>query len=561
MSRTGDGYILRMAGSDTKMASGLQVNFQIASPSPNTTRFSSSNTTHINTSFKPKPSSFLSGEMGADVCAIMVCYIWFAESFALQRDYENDFRVHDSASNHDSAVTKGRRGMHRSTASSGQAGVLDFINPSRVQLCPTDKFISFVTRVLTTTQVSDSVIKLCLYYIYRLKVRHNGLQGETGSEYRLFLTSLIMANKFLDDYTFTNKTWAEITNMSLHEITKMEAQLFLGIDNNASVSLATYNWWCCTLDMLKQKRDIDAQWLKWQECAPSAYPSSPISMTCSASSSPATTPLLTPQNVSFRHPHLPKLQVPSELQCSNNRKRSLPTDPSDLDEVGRTRYCPNARTYLHPSPYATSQCVGQPTVAFSSPITNAFPWQGFSQAESNTGTFDGDIMKRQRASPTTLLKPSMNYGPVQCHSALGSMHANESMPMMNVRSNVYGNVYNFPLRESELCWPMSSWSPPCGNYGLSSSPLHLEYYQVAAGYSYGIPAIMTVPPTSSQVLNTHLPLPSNPSYVNPGHMIPHGLQVPSHMTSNINQVMPSSLQWPLTSYSDRGYDLSTVGKT
>ena len=108
---------------------------------------------------------------------------------------------------------------------------------------------------------------------------------------------------------------------------------------------------------------------------------------------------------------------------------------------------------------------------------------------------------------------------------------------------------------------MSSWSPPCGNYGLSSSPLHLEYYQVAAGYSYGIPAIMTVPPTSSQVLNTHLPLPSNPSYVNPGHMIPHGLQVPSHMTSNINQVMPSSLQWPLTSYSDRGYDLSTVGKT
>ena len=512
-----------MAGSGTKMASGLQVNFHTALPSPNTKRYSSSNTTHMDSSFKPKPSTFLSGGMGANVCAIMVCYIWFAESVSLQRDCENDFRVHDTASNHDSAVLKGRRGMHRSTASSGQAGVHEFTNPSRVQLCPTDKFISFVTRVLITTQVSDSVIKLCLYYIYRLKVRHSGLQGKAGSEYRLFLTSLIMANKFLDDYTFTNKTWAEVSNISLHEITKMEAQLFLGIDSNASVSLATYDWWCCTLDMLKQKRDIDAQWLKWQECSPSTYPSSPLSMTCSASSSPATTPLLTPQNVSLRHPYLPKLQkMPSELQCSNNRKRSLPTDPSDFDEVSRARYCPNARTYLHPSPYATSECAGQPMVAYSSPITNAFPWRGFSQVESSAGTFDGDIMRRQTTSPTTLLQQCMNCYPVQCHSAMGSMHPYESMPM-NVRSNLYGNVHNFPLREAELCWPMSSWSPPCGNHGLSTSPLHLEYYQVAAGYSYGIPAIMTVPPTSTQVLYTQLPLPSNSSYVYPGLMISHGL--------------------------------------
>ena len=54
------------------------------------------------------------------------------------------------------------------------------------------------------------------------------IQGADGSEYRLFTVALMLANKFLDDNTFTNKTWLEVSGMKVTDLNIMELE-FLGV--------------------------------------------------------------------------------------------------------------------------------------------------------------------------------------------------------------------------------------------------------------------------------------------------------------------------------------------
>lgn len=66
------------------------------------------------------------------------------------------------------------------------------------QLVVTPAFVSFVQKILETTQVSQSVIVLSLHYIYKLKEK-TSLVGPPGSEFRIAVAALMMANKFLDE--------------------------------------------------------------------------------------------------------------------------------------------------------------------------------------------------------------------------------------------------------------------------------------------------------------------------------------------------------------------------
>ena len=51
-------------------------------------------------------------------------------------------------------------------------------------------------KLLETTEVSQSVIVLSLQYIYRLKERDESGVGKPGSEFRVTIMVLMMANKF-----------------------------------------------------------------------------------------------------------------------------------------------------------------------------------------------------------------------------------------------------------------------------------------------------------------------------------------------------------------------------
>ncbi|KAG1741874.1 uncharacterized protein EDB91DRAFT_1201629 [Suillus paluster] len=114
---------------------------------------------------------------------------------------------------------------------------------SFLQLAATPTFVSFMQKLLETTQVSQSVIVLSLHYIWRLKERNRFTAGLPGSEFRIAVAALMMANKFLDDNTYTNKTWSEVSGIELTEITRMEKEFLMGINFNLYISKKTYDSW------------------------------------------------------------------------------------------------------------------------------------------------------------------------------------------------------------------------------------------------------------------------------------------------------------------------------
>ena len=97
----------------------------------------------------------------------MVCYLWFSSNSPSSRRHH--FLPHSSPQ----------------TAS--------------LQFSVSPHFIQFMQKVLETTQVSQSVIVLSLHYIYRLKERNRLTNSLPGSEFRVAIAALMMANKFVDE--------------------------------------------------------------------------------------------------------------------------------------------------------------------------------------------------------------------------------------------------------------------------------------------------------------------------------------------------------------------------
>ena len=108
---------------------------------------------------------------------------------------------------------------------------------------PTTGFLKWVTTILSTTQVTQNVIILALLFIHRLKKQNPTVKGKLGSEYRLLTVALMLGNKFLDDNTYTNKTWAEVSGISVTEIHVMEVEFLSHMKYNLYTSKEEWIDW------------------------------------------------------------------------------------------------------------------------------------------------------------------------------------------------------------------------------------------------------------------------------------------------------------------------------
>lgn len=109
----------------------------------------------------------------------MICYLWFSTISSTSASPSKRNRV----------------------ASSQHSSFSPHSNPStaKLQFSVSPAFTRFMQKVLETTQVSQSVIVLSLHYIYRLKGRNPYTSGQAGSEYRVAIAALMLANKFVDE--------------------------------------------------------------------------------------------------------------------------------------------------------------------------------------------------------------------------------------------------------------------------------------------------------------------------------------------------------------------------
>jgi hypothetical protein len=93
----------------------------------------------------------------------------------------------------------------------------------------------FVYQILSSTRLPSSTILLGLAYLKeRMDIINRGPAAEQNV-YRLLTISLLLASKFLDDNTFQNKSWSEVTNIPVTELNALEKEWLRAINWNLHI--------------------------------------------------------------------------------------------------------------------------------------------------------------------------------------------------------------------------------------------------------------------------------------------------------------------------------------
>ena len=101
-------------------------------------------------------------------------------------------------------------------------------------------FRKYVQQILSSTRLPSSTILLGLFY---LATRMGMLSStgryttESGSVYRMLTTALLLGSKFLDDNTFQNRSWSEVSNIPVKELNELEIEWLLAIKWNMHARL------------------------------------------------------------------------------------------------------------------------------------------------------------------------------------------------------------------------------------------------------------------------------------------------------------------------------------
>ena len=89
-------------------------------------------------------------------------------------------------------------------------------------------FRKYVSSILSSTRLPSSTIVLALHYlgtrVTLISTRPGGadLGGSTTHLHRMVTTALMLASKFLDDNTFQNRSWADVSHIPVNELNMLE---------------------------------------------------------------------------------------------------------------------------------------------------------------------------------------------------------------------------------------------------------------------------------------------------------------------------------------------------
>lgn len=243
--------------------------------------------------------------------------------------------------------------------------------PSLVaEAIPNVGFQKWVATILSTTQVSQNVILLALLFIYRLKKFNAGVKGKKGSEFRLMTVALMLGNKceflspspplqsldldadsalVLDDNTYTNKTWAEVSGIAVQEIHIMEVEFLSNIRYDLFASEAEWSRWHTKLGLFGDYFN-QALMLPVESDTPVLRFSPPRFQLHSPSSKLPSPPSdgLRPQSQPTWYMPVPGLPYPvsspaGEAPLGATRKRSR-EDENELQPMKRAARCPGQPT-------------------------------------------------------------------------------------------------------------------------------------------------------------------------------------------------------------------------
>ncbi|KAG4441260.1 hypothetical protein IFR05_003251 [Cadophora sp. M221] len=374
---------------------------------------------------------------------------------------------------------------------------------------PSSGFRKWVVTILSTTQVTDNVIILALLFIYRLKTSNPAVKGRSGSEYRLLTVALMLGNKFLDDNTYTNKTWAEVSGIAVGEIHVMEVEFL----SNMRYSL------------LASKE----QWAEWQQKLRH------IRNYCNRA---AEVPVqVSPQAFSTLHPNLPS---PPATQTSP------PTHP----------YLPPSSTFMNGHQWPINNSL--PPI--SSPLSSLpeAEYHGCSKKRSYDGEADEPVAKRVTRPQNGPVQYAPSIPPLRQDARrlpVPDLTISTSQAMSNGYSTPTSMAQNAPLLPPLGGRSMSAVYAPATPSSWTPAPMLTPSGHATSGYS--TPSRRHSPHSVQELLSYgSSPISANFPGHNPGHSSPSiFLQQRSSPYKPVRHV--NTLLYPPPSASMHDYSINT----
>ena len=120
--------------------------------------------------------------------------------------------------------------------------------PGLSQTQPSPSFKKFVFQILTSTRLPSSTILLGLDYLSTRMNMHSMNTEKNNQLYKVLTIALLLASKFLDDNTFQNRSWAEVTGLPVTELNTLEAEWLKAIGWNLHISYSSFDRWKVTWD-------------------------------------------------------------------------------------------------------------------------------------------------------------------------------------------------------------------------------------------------------------------------------------------------------------------------
>ena len=117
----------------------------------------------------------------------------------------------------------------------------------------TSAFRKFVSQILTSTRLPSTTILLGMNYLAK---RINTWKGQgsykssVGQVWRYLTVSLLLGSKFLDDNTFQNRSWSEVSGIDVSELNTLEFEwvesmgwrLYVNLDLSKDYQAWLENW-------------------------------------------------------------------------------------------------------------------------------------------------------------------------------------------------------------------------------------------------------------------------------------------------------------------------------
>lgn len=131
------------------------------------------------------------------------------------------------------------------------------LQPSSATVAPA--FRKYVSQILTSTRLPISTIMLALNYLtMRMEILQDmSATGPEANLFQLLTTSLMLASKFLDDNTFQNRSWAEVSHTPVADLNKHEVSWLIDMNWRLHFDVdAEFKTWLCRYERYAEAKKV-----------------------------------------------------------------------------------------------------------------------------------------------------------------------------------------------------------------------------------------------------------------------------------------------------------------